>query len=345
MSDEKLLKEYVKSIITEDDGGFGGFGGDMGGMYGMDFTGGDQSRLAKVFITPFTDVLKTAAGKGKEISTKAQTVAKVAFEALATTLIPVLASDYNSIFADEKQQIEKLRSQYKDVYDRTWTAIKDNDVLSAAFMYAPAAMITATVARKAPVPVLDTISILSGGKLDGFVSKVKKKLQLGDEKKMDDKDSGSFEEAFIAVGGTLILEKSKKKQADVGKILTQKGVVSALQSSPIVQRMQASGQAAIRGTLEKLFDRMRDIQSAKSVQELGSKLGKQIPGVEKLQQIPEQERAQMEQALLQSAKEGAKKLYISQLQATVQGAVKAGVPEDHPMVRDYQTAIAKIKGI
>lgn len=338
MNEKELLKEYVSQILKEDD--FGGFGGDFGGPYGMDFTGGDQSKLAKVFITPFTDVLDTAAGKGKEISTKAQTLGKVAFEAIATSLIPVLSSDFDAIFDADKQQMDKIRGQYKDVIDRTWTAIKDNDILSAAFMYAPAAMITVATARKAPVPVLNTINVLAGGKLDSFISKVKNKLKLGDEKKMLDSDSGPG------------LPESKKRikpvlneKLDIGKILTQQKIKDVIQSNPMVQRMEKEARASTRGTLEKLFDRLRKITAAKSVEDVGRILGKQPPGLEKLRQLPDNERQQIEQAIVRSVREGAKSMYVKHLQSVVKAAIEAGVPEDHPFVTDYSAALKKIQAL
>src|SRR5690606_12308728 len=155
--DERLIREYIRSILTEDD--FGGLDlGDMGGPGGMDFTGGDPKKLYNIFVKPFTDVVLTAAGKGKEFSSKVQTFAQTAFEALATSLIPVLSSDYDRIFAADKERIDKLRSEYKDVYDATWTALRDNDVLAAAFAYAPTQMITLGALRNAPVPVLNTLN-------------------------------------------------------------------------------------------------------------------------------------------------------------------------------------------
>lgn len=336
----KLLREYIEHVLLNEDD-FGGFGGDFGGPYGVDFTGGDQSKLAKVFVEPFTDVLKTAAGKGKELSTKAQTLAKVAFESIATTLIPVLSSDFDAIFSEDKRQMEKLKAEYKDVYDKTWTAIKDNDVLAAAFMYAPAAMITAGTARKVPVPVLNMINVLAGGKLDSFISKVKKKLSLGNQRKMLDTDTGpSPFESLYKNNNNLLVEK-----LDIGKILTQPKIKEIINSNPMVQRMEKDAKQATRQTLEKLFDRLREITNAQSVVDIGKALGKNVPGVEKLNQLEGNQRNEVEQALLRSIKQGAKSLYERNIQAVITSALKEGVPKEHPFIADYSQALKKIKGL
>ena len=208
-----LLKEYIK-LLAEDEGGLGfDMGGDMGGPGGMSF--GSQEDLMKVFVNPFLDVGKTVAGKTKELSQRAQTLAKVGFEAAMTTLLPFLASDYQQIFAQEKQELETIKSQYKDVYDSTWTAFKDNDVALTAFFYAPKAMITVGAIRNAPIVATKMLSVLTGGSMDQFLGKVAKFFKLGDTKKPLERDFGPG-----IAGESLVREMSevpRKRERNTGR--------------------------------------------------------------------------------------------------------------------------------
>lgn len=329
-----------KNLINEEFGG-----GDFGGPYGLDFTGGDHSKLTKVFVGPFTDVFKTAAGKGKEVSTKMQTLGKVAIEAVATTFIPQLSSDFKEIFDKEHEQLGKLRNQYRDVYDRTWTAIKDNDVLAAAFAYAPAQMITSAAARKAPGPVLDVVNIMAGGKLDGFVSKIKKKLKLGGEQKILSSDSGPGPmEARVVHGKFIITEKSDGK-FDVGKALSQDKVKKIIQANPTVRNMEQASRSIVKQGLETMFDNLSSLASSKSVQELEQKLGKKFGLEKQLQNVPEGERKQFEQTLLHTALRGMKDVAIQHLKTVVKASLGGGVPSDHPFVVDHKKAMSKINQI
>ena len=40
---------------------------------------------------------------------------------------------------NHQQQIDKIKGEYAEVYQRTWDAFKDHDILCAAFMYSPMA--------------------------------------------------------------------------------------------------------------------------------------------------------------------------------------------------------------
>lgn len=334
---KRLLREYIRqSLLNEDMGGFGG--GDMGGPYGMDYTGGDQSKLAKVFLTPFTDVVKTATGKAKEVSTKAQTVAKVAIEAIATSVIPVISSDFDRIFDEEKQQIDKLRSEYKDVYDRTWTAIQDNDIMAAAFAYAPSAMVTAAAIKNAPIPVMNTLNVLTGGKLDGFIEKMKKKLKLGDEQKMTDRDTGSSPFESRTVAGKLLHEK-----LDIAASLQQKKIKELIAANPKVQRMSQEAKTTVRDSLEKLYDRLRRITKAATIDELETILGEKIDGSDNVKKLQGNERQDVEKMIVQSVLQGAKSLYAKNIEKIIKSSIEAGVPEDHPLIDDYKKALQKIK--
>ena len=185
MKNDKLIQEYIK-LILEDDGGFD-MGGGTGG-WGVSF--GSDKDLYNVFVKPFSDVFATTAGKTKELSQKALSLGRVAFEAAMTTIFPFLKSDYDQIFAKEKAAIQDIKQEYKDVYDATWTAFKDNDIALAAFLYSPKAILTAATIRNAPIAATKMISVLTGGVMDDFLAKVGKFFKLGNTVKPLSNDTG-----------------------------------------------------------------------------------------------------------------------------------------------------------
>lgn len=324
--------------MTEDD--YGGM--DIGSSnadspFGASF--GSDKDLYNVFVKPFTDVVDTAAGKGKELSQKVQTLAHVSFEALMTSIVPTLEDDFNDIFKKEDEAIGKLKAQYKDIYDATWTAFKDNDVLSAAFMFSPSSMITAKVAQQAPLQTIKLLNVLTGGNLDNFLHRVAKALKLGDTKKPLDRDSGE------GLPEGVIHELSKKPQPKInaGAVLTQKKVKQAIDNNPKTAQMQKAVKDTVEASLNQLLTRVNAISRATSIQDLENKLGKKFKGTEKLAHVPQQQRQATEQGMLKGIKKSVLSMYIKGLSQQVEKATKAGVPEDHPYVGLLKTVITKIK--
>lgn len=342
-SAEKLVRQHVRQILREDDyGGFDAY--DTNSPYGASF--GSEKDLYNVFIKPFTDVVDTTVGKSKELSQKTQTMAKVAFEALATSLVPALEDDYKSIFANEKAQMDKLKAQYKDVYDSTYTAFKDSDVLTAAFMYAPSALITAKVAQQAPIVTIKVLNALTGGRLDNFLAKVSKKLHLGDEHKPLDKDTGpGLPEGLIREQQPEQQQAKPQPQNNVGKILTQKKIMQIIDQDPKTSKMKQSTKAIIDGSLKKVLQRAQAVSTANSVEDLQTKLGLKLKGVDKLQQVPQQERQGLEAPLLKGLKRSALSLYVKGLEDQLAAMTKAGVPNNHPLVATMNNVVSKIKAM
>lgn len=337
---EKLLREYVRQVLVEDDGGVYAdlAGADAGSPYGMHYGSGDD--LYKVFIKPFVDVVDTAAGKTKELSQKGQTVLKTAFETVATTLIPVLSDSYSEIFAHEKQEVEKVKQEYAEVYKANWDAFKDNDVLCAAFMYSPTAFLTVAMARKAPKAAARLVSVLSGGSLDKWVRKVLSKMSSGPAVT----GLGVSSSGHSSMPMEAVLREDEQKP-DASALLASKKVKAKLEQSSVVQGLEQKGKSVVRNTLQQVYKQAAGVMSARTLQDLQRKTGAQIKGLDTLQQVPEQERQKAEQAILAATKKSMKSFYHKNLEAQVKQAVEAGVPEAHPYVQDYVRTAKKIDAL
>jgi|SRR5579863_4002332 len=365
MAADKLLREYIREVLKEDQGGGGGDGGTYYDLamadatqnpWGVSFGSGEQ--LFNIFVKPFTDVVQTAMGKTKELSQKAQTLTKVAFETVATTLIPILTDSYNEIFAKDKERMQKIRQQYGDVYKANWDAFKDNDVQLVGFLYDPARYILGKLLKKSPGVAMDLISTVTGGTIDGWLDKVKEEYGIGGDeevatgldvgggkkkkKNIEDLIPGGYGGGYD-MGGmgmeSVMREDGGKAKPTLEQLLSNPKVVQAINGSKLARQMKQQGEAAVREPLQQVFKQAQAVLKANSLQDLQQKLGKPLKGMEKLQQVEPNARQAAEQTMLAGVKKSMKAFYIKSLE---QQAKKL---EGSPAVKDYQSVIGKIKSL
>jgi hypothetical protein len=354
LQNKQLLREYIRELLTEDDGGAYGEMMDLAASspMGMEFVGRDQ--LMNIFVGPFITAIGHTTGKVKEISASAISVLRIAFETIATTLIPILQSDYADIFSDEQKQLEKIRNEYGHYYQETFEALHNDDVLVAAFLYQPELFMTNSLAKRAPKAVAKTLSILSGGLLDKILGNF---LNPDDEKKKTSskkafsKPSGDM--GYGGMGGSdmwyegLIREDSEEKEEEspLMKLINNGKVKKLIANSDQTKKLASIGHKVVDDALQKVEQRANTVMNVKSLEELQRNLGKKIPGLEKLSKVPQQERQVAEQQLLKSVKQSIKEFYIKQLTSQIKKAVSSGVPQDHPYVKAHEATLLKIKNM
>ena len=371
MSIEHLLREYVRALLKEEGDHAGYTAHDImmsagaASPYGIHY--GTGSDMYDAFVKPFVDVIQTAAGKTKELSARAQALLKVAFEAVATTVIPILRDDYEEIFEKERHSLEKIRQEYGDVYQSNWDALFNSDVQIAAFFYAPAALLTAQLVRKSPDLALNLISILSGGSLDDWIEGVRTKAHVkarshryrpyekfnvgyssyhkGDKTHLPNGGPGYGVEYYEH----LVREDASSDDDDdtdrLVKLLTSPKLKARLQQSRVVQKMEQEGRAIVRSTLQQVFKQAQGVMSANSLYDLQNKTGSRLKGLDKLAQMQPQERQKAEATLLAGTKKSMKEFYVKNLEGQLKQAIEAGVPQDSPYVQDYLHFIVKIKAL
>jgi hypothetical protein len=335
-----------KKTLNEDD-----FGGAMGEMpYGMHFGSGNQ--LYDTFIKPFVDVAKTAAGKTAELSARAQTAAKVAFETIATTLVPVLSSDYAEIFSAEKKQLDDIKTRYADVYRATRSAFGDNDVMVASLMFAPWAFLSAAFVKKSPAAALSFVQVLGGNNpvIGRFVSQVQSRygssLGGGKSNYSQREDAGSDTWAFegsVYLGCIVEADAAAKKNPPLERVLTMPKLTALLKRSELSQRMSRDGRAIVTSTLKKVLERAQTVLTATSIDEIERAVGKKIPKAAELRKLSDEERAPIEAAVLERVRASMRKVYVANLTAQAKQAMQSGLDEGHPFIRAYATAIERIK--
>lgn len=328
---DRLLREYVRHILNEDDGG--AIAGDlMSGAvdampYGMSY--GSGSDLYKVFVEPFVDVFRVAKGKTKELSVKAQTLGKTALKYAATSIMPSIADDYERIFADEKKKLEKIKREYKPVYDRVWEAFAHEDLKVLAFFYDPfaaGALLSYFGGKEATRAALDVVNALSGGMLDH--------LLVRGEKRRSPVQSG--------VGGDV--DEGVIRESDDKKNLGS-AVKKALKSDS-ARKLADMTQGIVQTSLNTVVNRAKMVSNAKTLGDL-TKAGFDVPreAMAQVEKVPQEERGGLEAALLQGVKKSAIEFYAKNLEGQLRRALDSGVPRSSQYVKDYEKAVATVKSL
>jgi hypothetical protein len=192
----ELLREYVRSVLKEDDGGAIGYS-DLAMMSGPGGAGhGMESQFWSLFTTSFGDVLKTAAAEFKKLGVRAMTAVKVGVESVKTTVLPWLMPRFDKIFQEQKSKIDSINQEYADVYKRTQDALGTNTIGALSLIMFPEGYITKKFIEKAPRAAYETLNAALGGELKSAVGKLtgggeSKKESLGRRGRLLNEDSTS----------------------------------------------------------------------------------------------------------------------------------------------------------
>ena len=123
--------------------------------------------LVRIFISPFTDVIKTAKGEAEKFSTTIWTNTLSLAKQAACLAIPfIAASTINDIQKESDQKLKERLAQidasYADVLKRNWDTLRSRDVWGITFLLNPAVGIATKFLMKAPYQSLGILEILSG---------------------------------------------------------------------------------------------------------------------------------------------------------------------------------------
>jgi hypothetical protein len=362
MNQEKLLREYVREILTEEDGGVSAdsYGYSGGGAYGMSF--GSQEDMYNTFIGPFVDVFKTAAGKSKEVVQKTKTLLHVALASTLTAIIPGFGYNYAEVFDDEKEKIEKIRSEYKDVYEKTDKALSSTDASMLAFLASPGLVLSTVAAKKGPGVAKDMLGGLTGGLSDELFDKVKEKAisagrwSLGEDedteerrkkRKNSQRSGGKSPDDFF--GESRLLEDStsgEKKDITPEKIMRSKKFLNKAIDNPRVKELQRIATETYRESLQKIYSQAEDVlKKARTIDDIERMSKKKIPEAEKIKKLQGAEKEKAEKMLIDGVRKAMKEFYIKNLEEQVGTVLKTGIPEDAQYVKDFKAVIQKIKAL
>lgn len=133
-----------------------------------------QDPLFMTFVQPFTDIIDTAKAEMTKITGVTQENIKKLVKQTAYLVIPWIATSAISNAQKEAEKaiearIKAVNDEYKPVYQRTWDALRNRDVLGLTFLLGPAIPFGRNFAlafkllKDSPSGVLQMLEMLSGG--------------------------------------------------------------------------------------------------------------------------------------------------------------------------------------
>jgi len=331
---EKILREYVRSILLEDSIGDAGISASdiadaSGGGYGASYGGGD---LYGAFIQPFVDVFKTGLGKTKEITRKAISLIQLTVEGVLAAIIPGLSLDYEDVFKEEQADLQKIRGKYKDVYDRTNAALNSNDAAALAFMVSPELVLGNIARKQGPKAAKEILSVATGGLSDDMLSKAKSGKQPGD---------------FF--GESQINEDDEAQNTEMD-ILTNNKFLSKVTSTKNFEEMRQVATELYRQTLKDLYERaellLKKTNNVEDLENFLRKSKKKVPPkLQDVKKLQGEERSVAEKKIIEGVKKAFKEYYVKSLDQQVKSVISAGIPENSQYVKDFRTLIKKIESL
>lgn len=367
---EALLREYISTVLTEDEEGGAYIGQSAGGMLDI----GTASDILDILgVKGVINAVGTVAGKTKELTTSLKTAANVLFRTALTSVIPFYGYDYADVFKKEETDLKKVKEEYKDIYGAVDEVFKDNDVAMFAFMANPALFIGSKMAAAAPGATKKMLSAVTGGKSDEIIGDVIEDLQDADKwlsgeddkereqrlksketkrkARAKGKDTSSPYSLFNGrsyEGGRLTEEDEGKKKFDLSDLLRNKKLITKIvDSSPELQDAMKKSVAIYRRTLQaaaaeakKALDAVTYDSIIKNTKEKSPEFVEQVKAISGM---GEAEKKAAQQQIVIGVRTELKKKFLEKLTKRADAAVKAGADENSQLVKDLAATIKKIQ--
>jgi len=305
--------------------------------------------LYNTFVKPFTDVIGTAVGRTKELARRGMTLLNVAFEALMTTLIPFLTDSYDEIFAKEKADLSKIRSEYQSYYDETSRVLGSGDAKMLAFLAFPGPALTSKFVTTAPKAAAGILSVATGGLSDEYLGSSAELGRSSSSSEKSSKKSPSYMFNSYARAYGKLLSEAENKTSDSSletKIKSKKFIDTIIDRSPAIKSVEKAALDLHRRTMAERLKPVIDIFAAKNLQDLGKAINSPIKtddlDLEKIDPKSKMTAREAERKFIEASQETSKQAALEALEKYIAPARKA-FGDDHPFVKDYDDAITAIK--
>jgi len=326
----KILREYVRSVVVENDKNvIVEFGGDFGGAWMGPLT----NKLLGVgkegggLLGPFLDIGKTALAGVLDVTNRVWGLLKVTLTAVTNAVIPFWDISYDKINNLTKERSKKIRGRFQHVFDRTDIASEGADFKATMLLLNPAAYILG----KAAELVGPNVAALGAGAFEK-VEKERGALQdlLGSFTGAAGGMGMSTENKHVHYNKSLIFER-----ADVADIKR------AVEKSQLADEMHLAGTEILKARLKDVINDVNRIEQVDSLDQLQSLLKKdfKLANVDKLEDKDEDE-ARAE--ILNTAKQDYKKMHAAALEVEASMIQKMAGDRASDILSLYASVVSKL---
>lgn len=278
-----------------------------------------ENDLYNTFIQPFVDVGITAAYGIEKLSAQVQTVVKGFLYGLPTLFVPFLEFDYESFREDEKQKVEAIKKKYSKTLKANLDAITSNDAFGLAFLLAPSSILAAQLVAKVPSAAMNLLGIFLGDSaIFGDIQKALKGVANVGFHDPGGHNPGAWatQGGGYADDGWVTEAKGAKEASAIQKILQNKKVQAAFQTSPLAKQMRMEGVNVIVDHVKRFlalqsYDQMRKL--ARNDQGF-AQISQAMQQLNQSGQLPTQDNPTVAQAMVPKLKEVYKDFWIKKMQ-------------------------------
>lgn len=273
---EEQLRKNIREQLIEMYGG--GWGDDAGTTSSSGVEG-----LKKIFVQPFTDVLKTAAAGVETVSSQAQRLMATASTLLVNTLVPFVDKSWQKVKHDDAKRMASIQEKYSEVFSRNHAAIFEGDGKAISFLWNPANFITAEAFMKSPKAFVSILKILSGGNKN-MLAKVNVLEKAANKLAQTKNESVNRKEIML---------NENAKMAEIISWLKKQNIESDIKDSSIVKQMKVDAIELAKEHLDDIYDLFRGAHDIKNLKDLNSMTGGQLFGSLKIDELDEDVKQQL----------------------------------------------------
>jgi hypothetical protein len=303
----------------------------------------EEESLLGGFLSPFTDVMRSAAWGIESLGAKTTNAIKSTFDELRGVMIPGVEYDWEKFKNDEKAMMGGIDAKYQDIIRKNMDALKNSDLPLFMFALDPTATISYKIAPKAPgaalalaEPIVGAVSPKAGaavGRWKNWMNKTAQNFSLGGGKAATVSGDGSYDmSADVALGSlgeatvneqqapqpqgqpqqNQTQQKPQQPKPDLKQLLQNPDFIKAMNTSPVTKKMR-------QNALNLLAQRIQAVLNADSLQQMqkvvGPELANKIQGIIDKQDktISKEEQAKLDQVSMKEVQNIYKAFYLKQL--------------------------------
>ena len=308
-NDQELLKEYI-SVLLEQETAVQQEG------YDWWYAGTDVLGLGKKkgFLTPFFNVAKTALAGLLDVGVHVVGLIKTVIGAVRNSVIPFVKKDLDAINQETKARSEKIRQEFKDVYDHTDRIIQGDDFQVLLFALNPAAYLVGKAADIAKTTIDKTK--ISEPSVKAAKSKTQQLLDALLENKTEVKK--------------LISERATKAQ-----------VIDAVNSGEKAKELLGVSTAALAARLKSVVEKVNAFAAIESLEELQRTVGKDLK-LKSMEKLKPEDRKTTEEEILDSARDEYIANMVGQLKTELSAIEAISNNRAQKIANAYKRAIADL---